>query len=278
MMGTVLGLELLLREPCLDLQLASEIVLSDVGATIQILGLVGREDDYVDGQPRRMGDCLASLDAGVWFSAISSRTFVCDCEHSAMTAIWKHCRLVAQYAQLVAESLDGISADDAYLVGLLHEIEAIATALGWPNGNPGIRDQAALLAIERTLPLFVLAAMRSVNDACISPTWRFILDAAHELAGARTDFDASALEAIDSIGIRSRWRGFLPDAAGALSDARGGQRLGTCGGEKVRCVGEAESRIGDRSPAPVQANGACATVQDESFNDQVLEIGTSFIS
>ena len=152
MLGTVLGLELLLREPCLDLRMVSEIVLSDVGATIRILGLVGREGDLGAGQPRRMGECLASLDVGVWFNVISARTFASDREHSKMTAVWKHCRLVAQYAQLVAESLEGISADEAYLVGLLHEIGAIATVLEWPKDCPGRRDPAALLAMDWPVP------------------------------------------------------------------------------------------------------------------------------
>jgi len=96
-----------------------------------------REGDLGAGQPRRMGECLASLDVGVWFNVISARTFASDREHSKMTAVWKHCRLVAQYAQLVAESLEGISADEAYLVGLLHEIGAIATVLEWPKDCPG---------------------------------------------------------------------------------------------------------------------------------------------
>ena len=219
MLGTVLGLELLLREPCLDLRMVSEIVLSDVGATIRILGLVGREGDLGAGQPRRMGECLASLDVGVWFNVISARTFASDREHSKMTAVWKHCRLVAQYAQLVAESLEGISADEAYLVGLLHEIGAIATVLEWPKDCPGRRDPAALLAMERALPLFVLAAMRSVNDPYAPLTWRFILTAANELAGAREEFDEYALQAIDSIGICARWKGLLPLALSGRSDA-----------------------------------------------------------
>ena len=83
--------------------------------------------------PCRMGDCLASLDAGTWFDAISARTFACDSEHAATTSLWNHSRLVAQYAQLVAESLEGISPEEAYLVGLLHEIVAIPNVLGWPR-------------------------------------------------------------------------------------------------------------------------------------------------
>ena len=204
MPATVLGLEMLLYEPCIDLRKASELVLSDVGATIQILRLIDQEYEFAAERPSRMGECIASLDAGAWFGAVSARTFACDREHSATTAVWKHCRSVAQYAQLIAESLDGIPPEDAYLVGLLHEIEAIGTVLGWPNGSPGARDPGDLCAIEGVLPLFALSAMQSVNDSCPSSTWKLILSAAHELAGVRTDPDAFAFSATCSLSSQLR--------------------------------------------------------------------------
>jgi HDOD domain len=184
MSATVLGLEMLLHEPCIDLRMASELILSDVGATIQVLRLVGTEYESAAEHPCRMGDCLASLDAGTWFAAISARTFPCDREHAATNSLWNHCRLVAQYAHLFAESLEGIVPEEAYLVGLLHEIRKIPGVLGWSN-------REALAAIEESLPLFVLAAIRSMNDTA-SP-WKAILDAAHELAGVCTGFDPSPL-------------------------------------------------------------------------------------
>jgi len=238
MLATVLGLELLLREPCLDLRMASEIVLSDVGATIQILRLVGKQDDCGGGKPERMGECLASLEANVWFNAISARTFACDREHSATTAVWSRCRLVAQYSQLVAESLEGVPADSAYLVGLLHEVGAIETVLGWPNDDPCRRDQAALLVMERALPPFVLAAMGSVNDPLAPSTWKFILTAAHELAGGSAEFDASALTEIDSMGICSRWEGLLSRSDRGLSDGMAQRWLGVCGLDEALCFAE----------------------------------------
>ncbi len=182
MSATVLGLEILLHEPCIDLRMASELVLSDVGATIQILRLIGREYEFATEHPYRMGDCLASLDAGTWFDAISARTFACDREHAATTALWNHCRLVAQYAQLVAESLDGISPEEAYLVGLLHEIGAIPKVLSWPNDGLDDSESASLLAMEGSLPLFVLSAIQSTNDSGSSSTWKIVLTSAHELA------------------------------------------------------------------------------------------------
>lgn len=200
MPATVLGLEMLLYEPCIDLRKASELVLSDIGATIQTLRLIGRDYDLATELPYRMGDCIASLDLGTWFGAMSARRVAFEGRHSAATAFWKHGRLIAQYAQLVAESLDRISPEDAYLVGLLHEVGAIPKVLGWPDGVSGACDPVALSALEGSLPLFVLAALRSVNDRCLSSTWRFILNAAHELAGAREDLSGSACDAIHSMG------------------------------------------------------------------------------
>jgi hypothetical protein len=52
--------------------------------------------------------------------------------------------------------------------------------------------------MEGTLPLFVLAAMRSMNDSASSPTWRFILTAAHELAGSRMDLAPFAMQSFSA--------------------------------------------------------------------------------
>jgi hypothetical protein len=216
MSATVLGLEMLLHEPCIDLRLASELVLSDVGATIQILRLVGTEYEFSTEHPCRMGDCIASLDAGTWFDAISSRTFTCDEKYAAAGALWNHCRLVAQYAQLVAESLEDVSPEEAYLVGLLHEIGAIPNVLGWPDEGQGLGESTPSSAVEGSLPLFVLSALRSVNDSCCSSVWKFILTAAHELAGANAHFYSAALHDFRPLVISSAWEARIPAAADCM--------------------------------------------------------------
>jgi hypothetical protein len=216
MSATVLGLEILLHEPCIDLRMASELILSDVGATIQILRLVGTEYEFSTEHPCRMGDCIASLDAGTWFDAISSRTFACDRKHAATGALWNHCRLVAQYAQLVAESLEGVSPEEAYLVGLLHEIGAIPNVLGWPDEGQGLGELTPLSAMEGSLPLFVLSALRSVKDSCCSSNWKFILNAAHELAGANAHFYPPTLHDFRPMIISSPWGARIAAAADCM--------------------------------------------------------------
>lgn len=194
---TILCLEMIVNEPSVDLRRASEIVLSDVGATIQILRLIGGGYDVDEQRPRRMADCLASLDVGTWFGAISSRAFACDPEHAETTALWRHCRLVGQYAKLVAEWLECVSGEDAYLVGLLHGIGAIPSVLGWPGG-PGV-----LFAMEGALPLFVFNAMRNLDESSFSSDWRFILTVAKELAGPQQFSPPTSVDDVHAIGICS---------------------------------------------------------------------------
>ena len=200
--STVLGLDMLVHEPRIDLQMASELVLSDVGATIKTLWMIGKEYEFPEERPSRMVDCLASLDVSAWLSAISARTFATDREHAAIGAVWRHCRLVGQYAQLVAESLDRTPPEDAYLVGLLHGISAIAEVLGWGNGTAGAALPGLLFAIEGTLPPFVLDAIRTANDA--SSEWGFILTSAHELAESRTAFNTSIARHAAPLAIGAR--------------------------------------------------------------------------
>jgi len=201
MSATVLGLDMLLQESVVDLRRVSELILSDIGATIQILRLIGKEYENAAERPSRMGECLASLDVDAWFGAISARTFVDDWEHSATTAVWKHSRLIAQYAQLVAESIEDISPDDAYLVGLLHGVGSIPAALGWPFCGRDSQGQDVLLAMEESLPLFALAALRGTADSSMSSAWRFILTSAHRLVCTRIDHDPCASWGVRSMAI-----------------------------------------------------------------------------
>lgn len=188
MLATVLGLNMLLQEPSIDLQRVSELILNDVGATIKMLRLVGKESDWAAEHPRRMVDCIASLEVDAWFGPLSARTFSCDLEHSAMSEFWEHSRLVAQYAQLVAESIDDICPEDAYLVGLLHGTRELPSVLRWSDCGRDAASVDALAAIEGTLPPFVLTGLQSGIDSTHPSSWSVILTAAHELASIRLDY------------------------------------------------------------------------------------------
>jgi hypothetical protein len=73
-----------------------------------------------------------------------------------------------------------------------------------------------LLAVEGSLPLFVLSAIQSMNDSRSSSAWKIILTSAHELAGTRPDFDPTTRQDFNPLVISSRWGGRVPLAADCM--------------------------------------------------------------
>ncbi len=208
--STVLGLEMLLHEPFIDLRKISDLILSDVGATIRILRLIGREYGSSKEHPRRMDDCLSGLEVEAWFEDLYTHVFTSDSDSSKVTALWRHCRSVAEYSHLIAESIQSVSAEDAYLVGLLHEVGSIPGILGRRDDDVNCTSTLALVEIEGSLPLFVLAALRSANDGRGLNEWGMILTAAHQFEHDASNGESPQVDDIDSDGIDSRWKQFLP--------------------------------------------------------------------
>jgi hypothetical protein len=111
-----------------------------------------------------------------------------------MSEFWEHSRLVAQYAQLIAESSDDVSPEDAYLVGLLHGVETLPAVLGWPGHGRGETVYDALTAIEAALPPFVLTSMHELADPDHPSPWSGLLTAAHELSHLRLRYLCSSVQ------------------------------------------------------------------------------------
>lgn len=187
MPATVLGLEIVLHAPVIDLQMASELVLADVGATLKILNLSGRAVNSMADRPHRMSDCLANLEASVWFDSLAARTFS-ECELAPMgaTALWGQCREIAQYSELVAKSIGCVAPQDAYLVGLLYRAADIPAVLGFSSTRRDFQD-----SVEDILPQIVFDALRGLSDPTCPSYWRYILCKADKLANesrtAKTD-------------------------------------------------------------------------------------------
>jgi HD-like signal output (HDOD) protein len=187
--STVLGLDLILQEQSIDLQVASELVLSDFGATIQVLKLIGHEYRYSPDRPATMHACLASLEVDTWFTVISSQTLSRKRDNSKINSAWSHCRTVGQYAKLIAETLDDVSPEEAYMVGLLHEIESIPQLLD----NRDAMYSRDSLTVDQVIPQFVLSALESAQARGSSSVWRYILSSAHALAAATSEADLSSI-------------------------------------------------------------------------------------
>lgn len=181
--GTILGLEMLVHELHVDVRVATELVLNDVGASIQVLSRAGFEYSRALCRPDRIAECIAALDIRELIVDLSDQSIACDVEQAAMAAVWNHCRRVAGYASMAAESIGEISAEEAYLAGLLDDRGSIGEILGWPKQVQEMASVGDVLASVQLLPESILGAFCPPPQRRRSEAWEFILSTAHELAG-----------------------------------------------------------------------------------------------
>ena len=130
---TLLLMELMAQEQCVDLREISHLVLSDLGATIQILRLVGRAYGNGEGRPIRMVDCIADLGLEACVQAVSAQTLPRDSRLDAIVQLWDHSREIAQQCKFIADLMLKINPEEAYLTGLLHAIGLLPELLEWEN-------------------------------------------------------------------------------------------------------------------------------------------------
>ena len=89
---TLLILDLLIQEPCVDLREVSRVVLGDLGATLQILRVAGREYGNAEGRPTRVEDCIADIGLEACLKAVSAQTVANDGRRTSVGEFWAHSR------------------------------------------------------------------------------------------------------------------------------------------------------------------------------------------
>jgi HD-like signal output (HDOD) protein len=179
---TRLQLELLLQESYIDLSAVSEVILSDAGATLQILRLIGEEYPDAEGRPTRIEDCLVSLNRDRWYAVLCAS---CLPHNSAVQAQWQHFRRVAQCARELAQCVDGVSPEEAYLVGLLSEIGRFPHLLGWNETGDSAGEHKALgvmLAEHWHLPAYLALAIQEQQEPVLRSRWSEFLQMAQQAA------------------------------------------------------------------------------------------------
>jgi hypothetical protein len=147
--NTLLLLDLVTQERCVDLHEMSQIVLSDVGATLQILRLAGREYGNEAGRLTRVEDCIADLGVQPCLSAVGAKIAYGSHGRNAVRALWSHSREIAQRTSMLAEEMPGVDPAMAYLAGLLHAIGSLPQALGWTWTDPDM--EAASIARDMAM-------------------------------------------------------------------------------------------------------------------------------
>lgn len=181
---TLLLLDLLVRETCVDLREMSELVSSDLGATLQILRLAGREYGMVQDRPTRIADCIADLGLRACLKAVSADTIGRQHCRDGIADLWAHSREIAVYSKLVAQERSDIHPEEAYMVGLLHEIGLLPSLLGWRDLD--LADEALIgfrLAKRWALPHFVTDFFSGLQSPQHASRWSAVVERAHLLAG-----------------------------------------------------------------------------------------------
>lgn len=182
---TLLRIELEVQEPCVDLRAMSQLVLSDLGATVQILRLAGREYGDAEDRPNRIEDCIADLGLDACMEALSAETAAHDSHYRAIQETWTHSRQIAQYSMLIAEDMPEVNPEEAYLVGLLHAIGLLPTILGWDGSRTGTVDSSRAgykIARKWSLPHFVVKSFGEMHLGGSATRWPEVVRKAHRIS------------------------------------------------------------------------------------------------
>jgi HD-like signal output (HDOD) protein len=186
MTKTILLMELKVREQAVDLREISKLLLSDVGAALQVFRLAGREYESAADRPNRIEDCISDLGLQACLEAVSRQTVGSGARKRAICNAWDHAKTIADYCRQCAEdTLATIHPEQAYLVGLFHELGYLPALLGWDQNGHGSSDSVFVgqqLAEEWALPSCVREIFLEMRIPESMKRWSEVIDMAHNLA------------------------------------------------------------------------------------------------
>jgi HDOD domain len=186
--GTLLSMELIIRQRAVNLSQVSQLVLSDLGAILQIYRQAGRENS-IDGYLQRVEDCIVEIGLEACLEAVAKCPIARGPRFSSIHSAWERAREIAFIARFVAEKLDlEVAQEDAYLVGLAHGIGNLPKMLQWDCISQLGADSnlAGLRIVEAWHLPHCLAEYFLGRMAGKSQTqWTMIVDCALELLEGR---------------------------------------------------------------------------------------------
>jgi hypothetical protein len=182
-------MELIVCERSVDLEQVSQLVLSDLGATLQILREAEHENVMGGGRHERVEDCISGLGLDRCFEAMA-RCLITRSTHSAFVySAWERAREIAVNSRFVAEELAlNVASEDAYLVGLAHCIGNLPQILEWNCMRQfgGDSDLAGLRMAEAWhLPRCIVEYFLDRMAGKTQTQWTTIVDHALELLESR---------------------------------------------------------------------------------------------
>jgi hypothetical protein len=177
---TLLLLDLMVQETCVDLRQMSELVLADLGATLQILRLAGREYGTAHDRPVRIADCISDLGLRPCLTSVSAQTIGRQEQMPEVAKLWAHSREIASCSKQVAQTMPEIDPEEAYLVGLLHSFGLLPRLLGWRESSVVDDPLTGLRLAKRwSLPRCVTEFFHEKQVPRYATRWSAIVQKAH---------------------------------------------------------------------------------------------------
>lgn len=182
---TLLSIELAAADPPVELSRISRLILSDLGATLQVLRLAGLQSAE-SSPPSRIEDCISGLGLKACLDAMSKQTITRTRRYAAILEAWNHARTIAEITnQLAEEMARSAPSGEASLVGLCHEIGRLPNLLRWDRVLPPALDvdRAGLILAESwSLPSCLRQYFAGCLKGQIYSPWPAIVDRAHQIA------------------------------------------------------------------------------------------------
>jgi hypothetical protein len=182
-------MELILCERSVDLAQVSQLVLSDIGATLQILRQAEQENAMGGGRPGRVEDCISGLGLDRCFEAMTKCLITRSTHSASVYSAWYRAREIAVASRFVAEELAmNVASEDAYLVGLLHGMGNLPEILewNWTSQFGGNSDLAGLRIAETwRLPHCIVEYFLDRMAGKTQTQWTTIVDRALKLLESR---------------------------------------------------------------------------------------------
>jgi HD-like signal output (HDOD) protein len=187
---TLLAMELQIRNSPVDLSAFTDAVLRDLGATIQILRMAGREYGASDDRPVRIEDCICDIGPAACLDAVARVTIARSAQRRAVFEAWEHAREIARCSRQLAEEIPwAINPDQAYMAGMLHAIGSLPSMLGWDwNEASYDREHTAMKLAERwAFPSYLRDFFCEMLMPGYNPQWSELMAEAHHLAYGHAD-------------------------------------------------------------------------------------------
>jgi HD-like signal output (HDOD) protein len=183
---TLLLMELMVSERSVDLREISQLILSDLGATVQILRLSACDFSSIEELPTRIEDCISGLGVQACLEAMSRRIVKRSASRSEIIETWAHARNMAEACRALAGEF-AVNPEDAYMVGLFHVIGSLPSVLGWWQtppiaGHPDAVGQR--MAQAWSLPRCVAQYFAPQRSTAGQNRWRELVQLAHHGSAA----------------------------------------------------------------------------------------------